>query len=106
MTLKIIQKKADSFGLDTDIVRLTDGNDGLFISLETVVDGTARMIDRIIESNLFKYLGRYKIAYQYRGHYRKRRKTPCFSHGDIRRTSFFALVFAPRIWYNMGVITH
>jgi len=69
MKLKTIQKKADSLGLNTRINLLTDGREGLFISLETVIDGRARMIDRATEGTLFKYLKRYKVAYEYRGHY-------------------------------------
>jgi hypothetical protein len=55
LKLETIQKKANTLELDTRIEKLTSGKNGLFIKLEKVIDGKARMISREIEGVLIKY---------------------------------------------------
>ncbi len=69
MNLNTVRRKAAALGLDTRVVCLTGGGDGLYILLERVIDGETRPIDRVTEGELFRYLTRYKIAYEYRGYY-------------------------------------
>lgn len=67
MKIDTLRRKADTLGLQTETAKLTGGDEGLFISLEKVVDGRARCIDKTTETKLFRYLKRYKIAYEYQG---------------------------------------
>ena len=70
MTLKNIERKAHALGLETRIYRMTGGYDGLFINYERVDEyGQARRLSVHETAPLEKYLARYKIPWEYRGHY-------------------------------------
>jgi len=69
MKLSTIDKKATSLGLDAEPAMLAGHVPALFVSLEKLVDGQARPIDRKTEADLMNYLRRYRVKYEYRGHY-------------------------------------
>ena len=75
LKLETIQKTTLKMGLNARVEKLTGGGDGLFISLEDTEYSSAGMamhckpISREVEAQLFKYLSRYNVKFEYRGNY-------------------------------------
>ena len=70
MKLQTIERKARALGLETRICRMTGGYDGLFINYERVDEyGQARRLSVHETAPLEKYLKRYNVPFEYRGHY-------------------------------------
>ena len=70
MNMQNVIKQAQKAGLSYRMAAMSNGEAGLFVSLEyTDETGRARIYPQNIEAALLKYLKRYKIPFEYRGNY-------------------------------------